>query len=589
MDRSLRGASLGLAIGTLVGLGEAALYAEPAWGGAVWLVGALVDGAIGALAGGLWARRGGTTRVSPTIPLLATLAVDAGLAVNLTREPTIEPPADVRSEHPDILWIVLTGLHDAALDEGATPRLHQLAAEGVRYRRAWAPSTAPEVALASLLTGRTPGGHGVSPGGDLPEGVPTIAEAARLEGLATRAVLSADPSFARGFSEVVHPRPPRLAGLDPASAKILLVRALDLVLGPKGPAREVAPAGEAAAAALGWLAEDTHQLVLVHLTALPGAEAEVDAAVGEVLDALKAAGRLDRTLVAVSGAQGSPRAPAPTSDAAAELRPEALHVPLILRLPGGKHAGSTVRRQIGTHDVGPSLLGTLDHVEAPPWEGVPQLGRIPQLLALDAHAPEAALALSAPWPEPVVETQPPPPPPPPPTEPPLGTDGKPDTTPRKRTADPMGPGGVGEGWEPVPGAGGPPAPEKAGANVCDVMVPGFGDEAQLAVQTDAEGGWYYALRMKGYALHTWGSQRPSAADPWRLYDLKHDPQELGRPLAREALTCDGRPAAELAADLLQKIPPLLDAAAQVSGRTLSAKANAPRAGRASMPDPTRVE
>jgi arylsulfatase A-like enzyme/Flp pilus assembly protein TadD len=90
----------------------------------------------------------------------------------------------------------------------ATPVLDKLAAEGTRFDQAIAPVPLTLPSHASLLTGRTPLGHGVhdNVGFSLAPSIPTLAEQLRAAGYTTAAFVSAVPlqrrfGLARGFEQ----------------------------------------------------------------------------------------------------------------------------------------------------------------------------------------------------------------------------------------------------------------------------------------------------------------------------------------------------------------------------------------------------
>ncbi|MGH9313870.1 MAG: sulfatase [Vicinamibacterales bacterium] len=88
-----------------------------------------------------------------------------------------------------------------------TPALDALAAEGVRFDRAFAPTPITLPSHASLLTGLYPPGHGARHNGiAMRADVPTLATSCEKAGLATAAFVSAFPldrrfGLARGFGQ----------------------------------------------------------------------------------------------------------------------------------------------------------------------------------------------------------------------------------------------------------------------------------------------------------------------------------------------------------------------------------------------------
>ena len=88
----------------------------------------------------------------------------------------------------------------------------------------------------------------------------------------------------------------------------------------------------------------------------------IDEHVGRLLDHLRAEGVLDRTVVVVSADHGEELWDHGGFFHGQQLYDELLHVPLLVRLPGAARAGTVVERQVGSLDVGPSLLA---------WAGLP--------------------------------------------------------------------------------------------------------------------------------------------------------------------------------------------------------------------------
>ena len=190
---------------------------------------------------------------------------------------------------------------------GLTPALDRLAAEGLRFEsvRAHAPLTLPS--HASLMTSRIPPRHGVRDNGTyrLDPGQPVLSAAIKSAGYQTAAfigafVLDARFGLSRGF-DVYDDR----YGERPSAGRVDVV---------ERPAEQVTASAAAwiKAAAAPWFAwvhlYDPHEpyappepFASRYRTALyDGEVAYSDAALGRMLDELRGAGRLDRTLVVVA-------------------------------------------------------------------------------------------------------------------------------------------------------------------------------------------------------------------------------------------------------------------------------------------------
>jgi len=252
-------------------------------------------------------------------------------------------------------------------DARATPVLDALALESLSFDacRTVAPLTLPS--HASMLTGLYPPRHGIRDNGyaSLPDEATTLAERARDAGLRTAAFISAvvlDRRFGldQGFETYVGPerpeaevthvyaeRPARdvvrdaarwIDGLDPAEPFFAWVHLFD----PHAPYK---PAAEFAAQAGGDL--------------YLGEVAATDHAVGELLAALEAAGRLDSTVILVTADHGEDLMEHGEPTHASYCYDSTIRVPLLVRYPDGRHAGERSFAVASVVDVYPTLLAAL--------------------------------------------------------------------------------------------------------------------------------------------------------------------------------------------------------------------------------------
>ncbi|MGE3374094.1 MAG: sulfatase-like hydrolase/transferase [Vicinamibacteria bacterium] len=252
-----------------------------------------------------------------------------------------------------------------------TPVLDGLAARGARFARAQSASPLTGPSHATILTGHYPPVHGVRDNArfTIAAGSATLAERLGRAGYETAAFVGAFPvagafGFARGFSvfdEGFH-----------ATAQ--------------GQVAE-RPANEVADAALSWLRERRAKpfLAWVHFYdphepyAPPAAErarfahpydgeiAFADAQLGRLLEALRAAGALEQTLVVVVSDHGEGLGEHGESTHGLLLYESTLHVPLVMAGPGIAPA-RVVEDRVGTIDVLPTLLSLLG---LPRPEGLP--------------------------------------------------------------------------------------------------------------------------------------------------------------------------------------------------------------------------
>ena len=82
----------------------------------------------------------------------------------------------------------------------------------------------------------------------------------------------------------------------------------------------------------------------------------IDANLGRLIDHLRADGRLDHTIVVVTADHGEEFWDHGRFFHGQTLYDELLHVPLVVRLPRGEHAGTVVERAVRSIDVAPAVL-----------------------------------------------------------------------------------------------------------------------------------------------------------------------------------------------------------------------------------------
>jgi arylsulfatase A-like enzyme/Flp pilus assembly protein TadD len=242
-----------------------------------------------------------------------------------------------------------------------TPTLDALAARGVRFERASAtvPLTLPS--HTSILTGLYPPHHGVRHNAIFRAGpeLETLAERFRAAGYATGAVLGAavlDREFGldQGFDVYDDAIPEHRSG---------------------GSGFHERTAREVSDAALAFLAEQRGPVFLwlhyydPHTAYRPppkflaeaggdtyaGEIAYVDAELGRVIEALRASGRLDDTLVSVTADHGEGLGEHGEATHTYLVYESVLHVPWIVSGPGVP-AGRTVARVVSNAAVAPTLL-----------------------------------------------------------------------------------------------------------------------------------------------------------------------------------------------------------------------------------------
>jgi arylsulfatase A-like enzyme/Tfp pilus assembly protein PilF len=275
-------------------------------------------------------------------------------------------PSAARSEPASVLLVSIDTLRaDRVGAYGArgakTPSLDRLAAEGVRFETAVATTPLTLPSHASLLTGLLPPRHGVRHNGlfRLADDAVTLAERFGASGRATGAVVGAYVLAARfGLAQGFGHYDDRMSA-ERAVAGGYLER----------------PAAAVTDRALDWLAATPGPFFLfVHyydphadytppepfasdFRARPyeGEIAYVDRELGRLLAALEQAGRLSRTVVAVTADHGESLGEHGEATHGYGLYDATLRVPLLVRGPGVP-AGRVVRGVVSGVDVAPTLL-----------------------------------------------------------------------------------------------------------------------------------------------------------------------------------------------------------------------------------------
>lgn len=100
--------------------------------------------------------------------------------------------------------------------------------------------------------------------------------------------------------------------------------------------------------------------------------AEVDAAVGTLLDALRKSGQWERTVVVFFADHGEGLGDHGHYHHGYTLFDDQVHVPLIVRIPG-RDEGRVVEEPVGIIDLGPTVLGALGMAVPPEFQGVDRL------------------------------------------------------------------------------------------------------------------------------------------------------------------------------------------------------------------------
>jgi tetratricopeptide (TPR) repeat protein len=278
-----------------------------------------------------------------------------------------------------------------------TPALSGFRRDAVLFERAYSPVPLTLPAHASLFTGRLPDVHGIHDnlGYHLRPEVPTLAELLkgggfRTGGAVSAFVLGATSGIGRGFDFYED-------GVEPIG-------------GISSPSLIQRPGGETAALLEKWIGAqgDARFLAFLHLyephtpyappepyrtkyTSSPydGEIAAADAIVGEFLSRLKETGIYDRALVILLSDHGESLGEHGEDEHGIFLYRSVLQVPLLLKLPKGRFAGTTVKDPVQLTDV----FTTIGEATAVP--GFPRIEGNVSLVALAAGAKAPARTLFA--------------------------------------------------------------------------------------------------------------------------------------------------------------------------------------------------
>lgn len=258
---------------------------------------------------------------------------------------------------------------------GSTPSLDALGRQGVVFEGVYShcPQTLP--AHASLLTGLLPPGHGVRDniGFSLRTGQTTLAARFRSAGWATGAAVSAyvvrsQTGLAQGFDFYDD-----ALEIEGPSDNLAAVQR-DGALAVESLARWIEGQGQRPFFAFLHLYEphtpyappEAHRR---HAQPYDGEVAYADELVGRFLDRLRARGLLDRAVLAVTSDHGEGLRDHGEEEHGIFLYREAVHVPLILRLPGAARGGTRIGGTVAQVDI-PATLLDLTGLPADAMDGI---------------------------------------------------------------------------------------------------------------------------------------------------------------------------------------------------------------------------
>ena len=293
------------------------------------------------------------------------------------------PPKDGALAGANVLLVTIDTLRRDRLGSygnpnGLTPALDRVAASAVRFTRAYShvPMTLP--AHASILTGRTPRGHGVHNNVSfrLGDAVPTLATVLKAAGYRTGAfvgafVLDARFGLNRGF-DVYDDRYPQTYG--GATFQFAERRASDVIK----PAGDLILDRQSAIGDGRWFAwvhlfdphapYDAPAEFRAGRSAYDAEVAYTDASVGELLDRLRNARALDRTLVVITADHGESLGDHGETTHGLFAYDSTLNVPLLLAGPG--ISPRTLDDPVAHADIVPTIVSLLGVKPPPDLDGV---------------------------------------------------------------------------------------------------------------------------------------------------------------------------------------------------------------------------
>jgi arylsulfatase len=358
----------------------------------------------------LAARRGMISRRFGGTVIAASIFLAAGAAI-FARIPLAAPAVAARP--PNVVLILIDALRADGLGafgnpRPASPHLDALARESVVFRRAIAQGTFTKTSMTSLMTGLYPFRHGVYEGNlkdksdritsdVVPESLTLLAERLRERGWLTmawvqQAHLASYLGFAQGYVSYREGQG-KLPALRPRVESWLkshgrlgpffgYVHIIDLhdPYHPPSPwdvkfgryADFYAKArGDSWSAYLRDINEGRVALdaadVAQWRALYDGMIGFVDAEVGRLLETLRREGLYDDALIVVTADHGDAFMEHGFISHSNTAYDELVHVPLIVKLPRGRLAGTVVARQVRLVDVVPTIL---DAIGAPPAEGL---------------------------------------------------------------------------------------------------------------------------------------------------------------------------------------------------------------------------
>jgi arylsulfatase A-like enzyme len=324
--------------------------------------------------------------------ILAVLTLCALAAGACSRDDPAAP------RQPDIIIYLVDTLRADHLDvygypRETAPRLRAWASEAVVFDRAYAPSSWTRPSVATLLTGLLPLRHRTIGRSDvLSDAFPSLAAPLAAEGYETVGIVSNANvlpiwGFGRGFrtwedvaaasaeanaEQVVDRALEHLAAIPPEVPALLYVHSID----PHGPYQPPPPYDER-------FTDSPH----IFLDRYDGEIAYADEHYGRFLERLRALGRYENAVIVFVSDHGEEFNDHGGWSHGHTLFEESIRIPLLIKLPGGAHAGLRVAEPVSLADLMPTLLGLAAAPVPPGLDGVDLMAHLDGSSALDPERP----------------------------------------------------------------------------------------------------------------------------------------------------------------------------------------------------------
>ncbi len=315
------------------------------------------------------------------IPLNASQGI-CRLVINSPRAVWIGPCEIIQGvqQVPNVLIYLIDALrqdhlHCYGYPRDTSPNMDAVAQEGIRFTNLMPQSSWTKPSVASLLTSTYPNIHGAQDNPDLlRKDLPALAAALQQHGYETQGLIT-NPNllplwgFGAGFTRYVNVEASDTKNLDDANVVDTAIASLDALQGrpwfmyvhAMGPHSPYTPPPEyagkfhpAAYADFGAAAECQQTL-----DAYDAEIAYSDAQLARLLDALKQRHLYENTLLLIIADHGEEFWDHGGENHGRTLYQEMLKIPLLMKLPMGRHAGESREALVEMIDIAPTILDCL--------------------------------------------------------------------------------------------------------------------------------------------------------------------------------------------------------------------------------------